>query len=230
MIRLMPSLASADPLDLKGAIESVPEAELLHMDIEDGNFIPNITFGLRTVEAVSSRYPSRHMDIHLMVSDPEAYLEDLLKTRVERIAFQVEAAPYPAALLSRIRKGGARAGLAFNFQMPVELAEIYADQLDYVLIMTSEPDGAGQAFNPWTLSKIARARALLPERIGITVDGGVSPERLPQVVRAGADTVALGRAVWEAEKPGTRYRELTALANEADADRQMCLGKEKRDV
>ena len=209
MVRLMPSLASADPLDLKGAIESVPEAELLHMDIEDGNFIPNITFGLRTVEAVSSWYP---------------------KTRVERIAFQVEAAPDPAALLSRIRKGGARAGLAFNFQMPVELAGIYADQLDYVLIMTSEPDGAGQAFNPWTLSKIARARALLPERIGITVDGGISPERLPQVVRAGADTVVLGRAVWEAEKPGTRYRELTALANEADADRQMCLGKEKRDV
>lgn len=230
MVRLLPSLASADPLDLKGAIESVPKAELLHMDIEDGNFIPNITFGLRTVEAVSRRYPRRRMDIHLMTSDPGAYLESLLKTRAERIAFQVEAAPYPAALLGRIRAGEASAGLAFNFQTPVELAGIYADQLDYVLIMTSEPDGAGQAFNPWALSKIAHARALLPERIGIVADGGISLERLPQVVRAGADVVVLGRAVWGAEEPGNRYQELTALANEAAADRQMRLGKEKRDV
>lgn len=230
MVRLLPSLASADPLDLKGAIESVPKAELLHMDIEDGNFIPNITFGLRTVEAVSERYPRRRMDIHLMASDPGAYLEDLLKTRVERIAFQVEAASYPAALLSRIRAGGAKAGLAFNFQTPVELAAIYADQLDYVLIMTSEPDGAGQAFNPWALSKITRARALLPERIGITTDGGISPERLPEVVRAGADSVVLGRAIWGAEDPGKRYEELTVLANETGADRQTRLGKEKQDV
>lgn len=214
VVRLIPSLASADQLNLKGAIDSVPEAKLLHMDIEDGNFIPNITFGLRTVEAVSARYPDRRMDVHLMVSDPGAYLEALLRTRVESIAFQVEAAPYPAVYLSRIRKGRARAGLAFNFQAPLEPAEIYADQLDYVLLMTSEPDGAGQAFNPWVLSKIARARALLPERVGITVDGGVSPELLPRVIQAGADTVILGRAVWGAERPGDRYRELTVLANE----------------
>nr|WP_326165242.1 ribulose-phosphate 3-epimerase [uncultured Oscillibacter sp.] len=214
MIRLIPSLASADPLDLRGAIDSVPEAGMLHMDIEDGNFIPNITFGLRTVEAVSGRYPDRRLDVHLMVSDPGAYLEGLLEAGAARIAFQVEAASYPAALLSRIRAGGAQAGLAFDLRTPLELAGIYADRLDHVLLMTAEPDGEGQRFNPWALSRIARARAILPERVGIAVDGGISPELLPQVVRAGADTVVLGRAVWGAERPGERYRELTALADE----------------
>ena len=211
MAELVPSLASADPLRLKDAIDSVPEAGLLHMDIEDGNFIPNITFGLRTVEAVSRQFPRRRMDVHLMVSDPGRYLAGLLENRVESIAFQVEAAPYPAVFLRAIRDGGARAGLAFNLQTPVEPALVYAEQLDYVLVMTSEPDGAGQAFNARALARIARVRELFPERVRITADGGILAETLPQVVRAGADRVILGRAIWGAESPGIRCRELAGL-------------------
>lgn len=215
MIKLVPSLASANQLNLKAAIDSVPEAELLHMDIEDGNFIPNITFGLRTVEAVSSQCPRRRMDVHLMVSDPGLYLDALCKTQVRSVAFQTEAVSYPAVFLNKIRSGGARAGLAFNLQTPVELAGLYAKQLDYVLLMTSEPDGEGQIFNAQALSRIAQARSILPERVGITVDGGISPELLPRVVQAGADTVILGRAIWGAADPGGRYRELTEMVNKA---------------
>lgn len=214
MIKLIPSLASADQLNLRAAIDSVPGSKLLHMDIEDGNFIPNITFGLRTVEAVSIQCPHRRMDVHLMVSDPGLYLDDLLQMRVRSIAFQTEAVPYPAAFLKKIRNGKARAGLAFNLQTPVELAGLYGDRLDYVLLMTSEPDGEGQIFNAQALSRIARARALLPERVGITVDGGISSELLPQVIQAGADTVILGREIWGAADPGGRYQALTSLVNE----------------
>ena len=214
MFNILPSLASADQLDLKRAIDSVPGASQIHMDIEDGNFIPNITFGMRTVRAVSAYCGAKSIDAHLMVTNPGQYIEELLDLPTKSIAFQVEATNYPAIFLQKIRRGGMRAGLAFNLQTSIEIAKIYEETLDYVLIMTAEPDAEGQKFNPYAISKIARAKSLLPERIKIIVDGAISPDLLPEVISAGADAAVMGRAVWDAEDPQQRYRELIEIAND----------------
>lgn len=217
MIQIIPSLASADQLDLKGAIDSLPKVKQLHMDIEDGNFIPNITFGMRTVRAVAA-YSQKDLDVHLMVARPEQYLEDLLALHVKGVCIHAEAVQYPAVALGKIRGGGARAGLAFNLQAPVEIAGIYAEWLDYVLLMTAEPDSEEQRFNPYALSRIAHARSVLPARVQIVVDGGVSSERLPQVIAAGADCVVMGRAIWGAPHPQEAYERLTENANSMVVD------------
>ncbi len=208
MVRIDPSLASADPLRMAEQIRKLEGHPLLHLDVEDGNFVPNLTFGMKTVRAVAA-YADQELDAHLMVTAPGAYIEELLDAGVYRIAFHIEAAPYPAVYLNRIRKRGGKAGLAFNCMEPVESALSYENSLDYILIMTSEPDGRGQEFNPCMLEKIRRAREIFSDRIEIMADGGISEEHMDQVLAAGAEILVMGRAVWNAEEPGRKIRELT---------------------
>lgn len=207
MARIIPSLASADPLRMAEQIGRLGEHPFLHLDIEDGNFIPNITFGMKTVRAVSG-FTDKELDAHLMVTNPGDYLEELSENRVKRIAFHIEAVPYPAVYLNRIRERGGKAGLAFNCMEPVDSALPYEDSLDYVLIMTSEPDGREQAFNPYMLKKIRRAREIFSDRIEIMVDGGISEETAKQAAEAGADILVMGRAVWGAEEPERKISEI----------------------
>lgn len=211
MVRIDPSLASADPLRLAEQIEAIACHPVLHLDIEDGNFVPNLTFGMKTVRAVAA-YTDKELDAHLMVTDPGVYIEELLDIGVRKIAFHIESTLYPAVCLNRIRERGGKAGLAFHCMEPVESALPYMDSLDYVLIMTSEPDGRGQKFNPCMLEKIRKARKLFPGSIRIMADGGILEERMDQVLDAGADILVMGRAVWEAEEPGRKIQELTERA------------------
>ena len=129
MNRIDPSLASADPLRLAEQIGQLEGHPFLHLDMEDGNFVPNLTFGLKTVQAVAA-YADQELDAHLMVTDPGGYIETLLDAGVQRIAFHIEAAPYPAVYLNRIRERGGKAGLAFNCMEPVESALSYENSLD----------------------------------------------------------------------------------------------------
>lgn len=209
MAEFIPSLASANQLELKKSLDSLGKIKKIHFDIEDGNFIPNITFGLRTVRDVMA-YCDREADAHLMVTDPAQYIEPLIALGVKSIAVHVESSLFPAVHLNNIRRLGARAGLALNFMAPVVSCLPYVRDLDYVLIMTSEPDGKGQQFNPDMLDKIAEARKILPENISIMVDGGVSEYWLPKVVAAGADTIILGRTLW-VEDPEAQYDALQKL-------------------
>lgn len=211
MIRINPSLASADPLRLAEQIDKLEGYPFLHLDMEDGNFVPNLTFGIKTVRAVAA-YANQQLDVHLMVTAPGAYIEELLDIGVKRIAFHIESAPYPSVYLNRIRERGGKAGLAFNCMEPVESALPYENSLDYVLIMTSEPDGRGQKFNPYMLEKIRRVKELFSGRIEIMADGGISEEQMDQVMTAGADILVMGRAVWNAEMPGRKVREFTERA------------------
>lgn len=211
MNRIDPSLASADPLRLAEQIKQLEGHPLLHLDMEDGNFVPNLTFGMKTVRAVAA-YADQELDAHLMVTDPGGYIEELLDAGVRKIAFHVESAPYPAIYLNHIRERGGKAGLAFNCMESVESALPYEDSLDYVLIMTSEPDGRGQEFNPRMLEKIRQARAVFSDRIRIMADGGISEERMEQVLEAGADILVMGRAVWGVKEPGRKIRELADRA------------------
>ena len=136
---------------------------------------------------------------------------------VKAIAFHVESGIFPAAHLHRIRQLGGRAGLALNFMAPVSALLPYLKDMDYVLLMTSEPDGRGQEFNPWALEKIAEARRLLPERISIVVDGGITEYWLPRVVAAGADTVILGRTLW-VEDPEAQYDRLQRMIKDTEGE------------
>lgn len=213
MTELIPSLASANQLELKKSLDGLGKIKKIHFDIEDGNFIPNITFGLRTVRDVMA-YCGKEADAHLMVTNPGQYIESLIDLGVKSIAVHVESTLFPAVHLNQIRKLGARAGLALNFMAPITSVMPYVRDLDYVLIMTSEPDGQGQQFNPDMLEKISQARKLLPKHISIMVDGGVSEYWLPKVVAAGADTVILGRTLW-VEDPEAQYDRLQRMLRDA---------------
>ncbi len=216
MPEFIPSMASANQLNLKKSLDSLGKIKKIHFDIEDGNFIDNITFGLRTVRDVLN-YTDREADAHLMVTTPGQYIDDLMALGVKAIAFHVESGIFPAAHLHRIRQLGGRAGLALNFMAPVSALLPYLKDMDYVLLMTSEPDGRGQEFNPWALEKIAEARRLLPERISIVVDGGITEYWLPRVVAAGADTVILGRTLW-VEDPEAQYDRLQRMIKDTEGE------------
>lgn len=210
-----PSLASAKQLNLQKQIDSLNNYPYLHLDVEDGNFVPNITFGMKTISEVAA-YTDKQLDAHLMVTDPDAYIDELMDAGVKKIAFHIEAEKYPAVVLQHIKRRGGCAGLAFNEMASVEQALPYMDKLDYLLIMTSEPDGEGQKYNPCLLHKVSRARELFPKEISIMVDGGISEATMQDAVRAGADTLVMGRAVWGAEDPAERIHWLMKQINQGE--------------
>ena len=213
MIRINPSVASADPLAIRESLRRLGKTPLLHVDIEDGNFVFNITFGLRAVRELARLAPAP-LDAHLLVTNPGAYLADLAACGMAAAAVHYEAADYPLDLLGTIRKAGMRAGLALNFKTPAEALEPFAPALDYVIIMTAEPDAGGMRFHPPMLEKIARARTILPERVEVWADGGIGEAETPLVAEAGADTAVVGRAVWEAADPAAACRALAGGAGE----------------
>lgn len=206
MLRVIPSLASADPLALRNNIQRVDPAHL-HLDVEDGNFVLNITFGLKTIRAVAQCTEAR-LDAHLMVTNPGDYIQPLAEAGVWALCAHYEAAAYPLDILNRIRRAGMRAGLALNFKTPAAAILPFASALDYVLIMTAEPDDNGQVFCPAMLPKIREARKRLPERVAVWVDGNIGQAEMSAVMEAGADTAIVGRAIWAQDEPGEAYRRL----------------------
>ncbi len=212
-LRIIPSIASSDLAALGREAERVREMGYLHVDIEDGNFSPGMTFGPDTVARLRA-YTDSVFDVHLMVTRPQDMLEEIRGLGVERIAVQAEASAYPSRLLNTIRGMGMRAGLALNYKTAVEVLERYTDLLDYVLLLTNESDCAGLAFKPQSLERIRRTRALLDRGTELWVDGGVTEALLPLVREAGADVAIMGRAIFGAQDAMARYRQLTAAAQE----------------
>lgn len=194
-IRVIPSIASADPLRLGEEIKRVSGWPLLHIDIEDGSFVPNITFGEKTVRAIAS-CAGQKLDIHILAYHPRRYLALARECGAERVAFHLEAVRYPLEILGEIRRLGMKAGLALNFTTGPEEIAVFSDALDYVIVMTAEPDGRGQQFYPPVLEKIKRLREILPENKEIWADGGIGKRELALVKEAGADTAIMGRAVF----------------------------------
>ncbi len=210
-IRLRPSIASADPLRIADAIDSLGSWPYLHIDIEDGSFVPNITFGMKIAGAIAA-YAKQELDAHLLVHNPMDYVSALADMGVKSLCVHVEAMEYPLEALAAIHKAGMAAGLALNFKTMPESLEPFLSQVDYLLLMTAEPDGAGQLFSAAILPKLRRARTLLSDRQGLWVDGGIHARNIRSVIDAGATDIILGRAAFAAScDPEQALQDLEAV-------------------
>jgi len=201
-IRISPSMASA-PMDRLGQIVIDLEnagADAIHFDIEDGSFVPLMTLGTKMIRDLRplTKLP---FDVHLMMVNPEWILPDLIAFGADRISVHYEACPYPRRALRQIVSLGAQAGLAFNPATPLPDLTYLLPYLSYVVILTTEPEIPDCHFLPDVLEKVREGKqAMGLEGIEWVVDGGVTPENIPRIVDAGADTVVVGRAVFREDK------------------------------
>jgi ribulose-phosphate 3-epimerase len=197
-IRFAPSLLSADFARLADEIAEIENAgaEMLHLDIMDGRFVPNLTFGPPVVRAIASSSQIA-LDAHLMVADPDALITDLIAAPVTRIAVHVEVCHHLQRTLENIRSAGIEAGIAINPASALSLIEDALPWADFILVMSVNPGFGGQAFIPETLGKIRRLRQLAGDQaLDIAVDGGVCLENVAALAQAGATTLIAGSAVF----------------------------------
>lgn len=197
---IAPSLLSADFGHFAEAAQQAEEAgaEFLHFDVMDGQFVPNITFGQAAVRALRPVSRAR-FDVHLMIVQPERYVEEFVAAGADSVTVQAEACQHLQRTLAQIRQAGAQAGVALNPATPPDVLEYVLDDLDLILVMTVNPGFGGQAFLPATLPKIRRVRemiAAVPHPIHLEVDGGISVETIGAVTEAGATALVAGTAVY----------------------------------
>ena len=215
----MPSLLSADFANLQAAIESVPSADALHVDVMDNHFVPNLTLGLPVVASLRAA-TSAMLDVHLMIEDPDRWAPAFAEAGAESVTFHVEAAAAPVRLARELRARGARASMALKPATPIEPYADLLPELDMVLVMTVEPGFGGQTFLDLCLPKIERTRALL-DRVGgdvwLQVDGGVSAETIERCAAAGVDSFVAGSSVFGADDPDAMVAELRRLGLAASA-------------
>ena len=204
-VRIAPSILSADFARLADDIAMCEGggADWIHIDVMDGRFVPNLTFGAKVIETVR-RCTDLPLDVHLMVVEPEKYFDDFAGAGASGMTSHAEAAPHLHRQLARIRELGCRAGVALNPSTPLAAVTEIVPALDLVLVMTVNPGFGGQAFIPYMVDKVRRARLMLDEAgsaAALEVDGGVGRETIAELWRAGADTFVAGNAIFNASDP-----------------------------
>jgi len=217
-IRIAPSILSADFACLRDEIDMCRQggADWIHVDVMDGQFVPNLTFGAKVIDAVR-RCTDLPIDVHLMVIHPESYFEDFARAGATGLTIHAEATVHLQRHLSHIRSLGCRAGVAINPATSLDSVREVTDDIDLLLVMTVNPGFGGQAFIPASIDKIRRARRLLDESrsdADLEVDGGVARDTILQCRRAGADTFVAGNAIFSASTPSAEIGELKAAATE----------------
>ena len=212
MIEIAPSILSADFARLGEEIKTVEQAgaSLLHVDVMDGRFVPNITVGLPVVKAISraTRLP---IDAHLMIVEPGRYAESFVKAGAQMVSIHIEADQHAHRTLSAIRAAGAQAGIAFNPATPLSALEEAIKFADYALLMSVNPGFGGQEFIPESLDKVRRLRKMIDERglrTRIEIDGGIDIDNIADVTGAGAEIIVAGSAIFGAGDPGVAVRKL----------------------
>ena len=183
---LAPSILAADLADLRGAVEACVEggADLVHFDVMDGHFVPNLTFGVPVLEALSRDF-DLPMDVHLMVSNPADLLDEYIAAGADWVTVHWEATTHLDRLMGQLREKGVKAGVALNPATPIEVLDDILAQLDYVLLMSVNPGFAGQSFIPYVLDKARRLRRKIDEKgldLLIEMDGGVGAGNIAEVV------------------------------------------------
>jgi ribulose-phosphate 3-epimerase len=213
MGRIAPSILSADFANLEAELASISSADLIHVDIMDGHFVPNMTFGLPVVKRIFevSKVP---LDVHLMIENPDFWAGKYAEFS-KSVTFHFEAALNPAAVIQSIKAAGAAAAMAIKPGTSFGEVEHLCSEIEMLLVMTVEPGFGGQSLIPETVQKVSQARAFADNHglnLSIQVDGGVTASNIGELANAGADTFVAGTAVFEASDRNKRIEELRALA------------------
>ncbi|MFO7785128.1 MAG: ribulose-phosphate 3-epimerase [Thermodesulfobacteriota bacterium] len=206
MAKIAPSILSADFTRLGEEIRLVQEAgaDLIHVDVMDGHFVPNITIGPLIVEA-AKRATDLPLDVHLMITDPDDYVDEFAKAGADSITVHCEAVAHVHRSIQRVRLAGAGAAVSLNPATPLEMLDYILDDVDMVLLMSVNPGFGGQTFIPAVRNKIERLRRMIDERgldVEIEVDGGIGPDNIGEIHAAGADVFVAGSAIFGGEDYG----------------------------
>jgi ribulose-phosphate 3-epimerase len=223
MIEIVPSILSADFARLADEIAAVERggASLLHLDVMDGHFVPNLTIGPPVVESIRKATPL-HLDVHLMIENPERYVGDFVRAGANSVSVHYEACRHLDGVLGMIRKAGAMAGIVLNPATPISVLEDVLVVADYVLLMSVNPGFGGQKFIPYVLEKVRRLDSMRREKrlaLPIEIDGGVHKDNLADVVRAGCDWIVTGSGIFHSPDPEIAMREMRQIAVDAVAIR-----------
>jgi len=223
MVEIVPSILSADFARLAEEIARVERggATILHLDVMDGHFVPNLTIGPPVVESIR-KITKLHLDVHLMIENPDRYAPLFVKAGANSVSVHYEACRHLDGTLGLIREAGAMAGVVLNPATPVGVLEDVLQVADYVLLMSVNPGFGGQKLIPYVLEKVRKLDSMRRAKrlaLPIEIDGGVHRDNLAEVVRAGCDWIVTGSAVFHSPDPEATVREMREIAGQATAVR-----------
>ena len=219
MVEILPSILSADFARLADEIAKVESAgiRILHVDVMDGHFVPNLTLGIPVVKSIR-KVTKATLDVHLMITNPDKFAPVFIEAGADQISVHQEACPHLDRTIRMIQSEGARAGVVINPATPVTVLDEVLEFVDYVLVMSVNPGFSNQRFMPNALKKIRGLhfkRRELGVQFAIGIDGGVSPENISEVVRAGCDWVVAGSSIFDSADPAATVTLMQQLARDA---------------